>query len=75
MSRVVEGYCSECYAPCFGHTVDFGIGPYEFWGQRGNDTNKQWVSQCCDATIVDEMEMPIDSPEEATHEPGETNED
>jgi len=44
-------YCGECGFPCTATVVDFGIGPYEFWGQRSYDTNKQLVSHCCEAKL------------------------
>jgi hypothetical protein len=47
----LDPYCSECKNPCEPTIVDFGIGSYEFWGQRGNDTNRQWVSNCCEAEM------------------------
>jgi hypothetical protein len=33
--------------------MDFGIGPYEFWGARGFHHDRQWVTQCCEAGLVD----------------------
>lgn len=48
-----SGYCSDCGEPCEGKWEDIGIGPYEFWGRRGNDV--QWVEQstCCEGEILD----------------------
>lgn len=48
-----DSFCADCCRPAEGHLVDFGIGPYEHFGQRGVDVNKQWVSTCCDAEIVE----------------------
>ena len=53
-------FCQECGEPCDITLVDFGIGPHEFWGQRGNDTNKQMVSDCCEATCLDENGSEVD---------------
>ena len=33
--------------------VDNGIGAYEYWGAKGVDRNVQWVSTCCDATLLE----------------------
>lgn len=44
-------YCSECLEPCYGEWVDFGIGPYEFWGQRSVDRQLAFVSECCEAGV------------------------
>jgi hypothetical protein len=48
----VEFLCSECLTSCTPTEVDFGIGPYEFWGQVGNHSDIQIVSDCCEATII-----------------------
>lgn len=53
-------FCQECHEPCDVTLVDFGIGPYEYWGQRCNDTNKQMVSDCCEATCLDENGNEVD---------------
>lgn len=29
--------------------VDFGIGPYEYWGAAGVDVQLAWVTRCCEA--------------------------
>lgn len=42
--------CNNCDQPCDAVEVDFGIGPYEYWGSRGNDVRKEVVSSCCNAT-------------------------
>lgn len=44
--------CEECGEPCEGSFVDFGIGPGEFWGQKFNDVKMQYVSTCCEATVL-----------------------
>lgn len=46
--------CSECKQPCEPKCVDLGIGPYEYWGQKGNDVSYQWLSACCEAEIEEE---------------------
>lgn len=49
----IVGNCEECGKECTGQWVDFGIGPYEYWGARCVDTNYQYVSNCCEAPILD----------------------
>ncbi len=63
-----EPYCSECNEPNDGENMDFGIGSYEFWGQRGCDTNIQFVSTCCEAVlkcngVEVEYEPPFEEPD------------
>lgn len=53
MSKVSVGNCEECGQPCRGTWADFGIGPYEYWGAKGVDTDYQFVSECCEAPILD----------------------
>ena len=48
-----ELLCSACGEVAEGAFVDFGIGAYEYWGQRGVDRNVQWVSRCCEATLLE----------------------
>lgn len=45
--------CSECNRECFIETVDFGIGPYEYWGAVGCDVQLADVSDCCEADVID----------------------
>lgn len=49
-------FCSECHKPCAGEEVDFGIGPYEFWGATGVDSCVMEVSECCMGDLLDELE-------------------
>jgi len=58
------GYCEECGEPCRAHIVDFGIGPYEYWGRKGFHTDKQTVSKCCDSRILDDEPAQPDEDEE-----------
>lgn len=44
-----EYICNECGEMCQPTAVDDGIGPYEFWGAKGNDSNISVVSDCCHA--------------------------
>jgi len=46
-----QGICSRCGNGCTATWVDFGIGPYEFWGSRGNHHDYQVVSPCCEALM------------------------
>jgi len=49
---VDEDYCDNCSQPCNGTLVDLGIGAYEYWGQKGVDTNVQYVSECCESSVM-----------------------
>jgi hypothetical protein len=53
VSRIVHGTCTECGESCVGKIADFGIGPYEYWGQQCVDTQLCLVSQCCEAEMRD----------------------
>jgi hypothetical protein len=46
-------HCEDCEAtdPLM-ILMDFGIGPYEFWGARGSHHDWTWVTQCCEAGLV-----------------------
>ena len=48
-----ELLCSSCGEVATGRSADFGIGAYEYWGAKCVDRNVQWVSTCCDATLLD----------------------
>lgn len=48
-----EGWCDACGRECHGVRVDEGIGPYEFWGQRGNHHDYVFKSHCCTEEILD----------------------
>lgn len=48
-----ELLCSACGEVAEGTSVDFGIGAYEYWGSKGVDRNVQWVSRCCEATLLE----------------------
>jgi len=37
-----------------------GIGPYEFWGRVGVDTDPQWVSDCCWYTVYENEDLTIE---------------
>lgn len=50
----MTGICSACHEPCEVIVVDFGIGPYEYWGATGIDSRPEAVSNCCDAPVYDE---------------------
>ena len=36
--------------------VDFGIGPYEYWGAPGTDIQWCYVTKCCEASVEDLIE-------------------
>lgn len=48
------GICESCGNPCGVGIVDYGIGPYEFWGAPGFDSQPAAVSDCCEAPARDE---------------------
>lgn len=45
--------CSACGEECSTHTVDEGIGSFEFWGERGVHHDYHEVSKCCDSDVAD----------------------
>jgi len=45
----MNAFCTSCEEPCDVVVVDFGIGPYEFWGATGWDRKLDAVSNCCEA--------------------------
>jgi hypothetical protein len=51
---LISGKCEDCGKMVRGTWADFGIGAYEYWGYKGVDTNFQFVSECCEAPILDE---------------------
>jgi len=48
-----SGICSECGNACTATVIDDGIGPYEFWGERGVHHDYHQVSPCCEAEVVE----------------------
>jgi len=54
-------WCGTCRAECDIHTVDEGIGHYEFWGQPGIDIQLVVVSDCCDEPVYDDPECMIET--------------
>ena len=46
-----EGYCICCGVITVPKWQDIGIGPYEFWGDRGVDVDWQLVSPCCSSDM------------------------
>lgn len=44
--------CTECKQPCRPKALDHGIGPYEFWGQKGYDSQPDVGSDCCEAPLL-----------------------
>jgi len=48
-----SGICSECGREVTCVEKDFGIGPYEFWGSKGEHHDYQCVTPCCDAEVVE----------------------
>jgi hypothetical protein len=52
--EVPEGWCEDCGQPCYGELHDDGIGPYEYWGCKGIDHRYVFLSDCCEAEILDQ---------------------
>lgn len=48
--------CSECKEPCKEVRRNFGRGLTEYWGSVSADDNWLWVSECCDAEVVELIE-------------------
>lgn len=48
------GWCEACGEECRPVIEDHGIGPYEFWGDRGVDRRLVEVSPCCGASVLKE---------------------
>ena len=44
-----EVVCLDCGEPANLQLVDFGIGPYEFWGRTGWDRDIQLATDCCES--------------------------
>lgn len=49
-------FCGECKKECSPIVVDFGIGPYEFWGAKYVDSHPACVSDCCEAIVFTDEE-------------------
>lgn len=58
------GWCSECGKACTIIGIDEGIGPYEFWGQKGRNIDIRPASDCCEASVL-EYEPELTEPEGA----------
>ena len=61
---IPHGFCSDCKKECTGILRDFGIGAYEFWGDRGVHKDVQIVSPCCEAEVVETVDEEDDGEEE-----------
>lgn len=47
-----EWVCESCGEECIPTIVDQGIGPFEFWGAKYNDSHPACVSNCCESTVL-----------------------
>jgi len=47
-------FCTDCGQECEVIEFDDGIGPYEYWGQIGNQVCMVEASDCCLAAVVEE---------------------
>jgi len=50
-------YCSECGAQNDGAVIDCGIGYTEYWGRPGYDTDKRYLSTCCERELFERRDM------------------
>lgn len=48
----VQFICSDCKQPCTPVGIDRGIGPFEFWGAKGFDSQPDVGSDCCEAMVL-----------------------
>jgi hypothetical protein len=54
--------CPECKGSTSAHYEDYGIGPFEFWGAKGYDTDTHYVTDCCEAIVDDQSPGEPDEP-------------
>jgi hypothetical protein len=47
--------CPHCHAEVEGKWVNEGIGPYEYWGAKGNDVQMDFVCEECDGQLESEQ--------------------
>lgn len=57
--------CCNCGRECTVVRVDFGIGPYEYWGHRGVDVQERDCSDCCEADVTLYDDSPVEEDERA----------
>jgi hypothetical protein len=50
-----EAYCQRCQKRVPVEWVDYGIGPYEFWGTPGNHVDWQLVCSECESTWIEDI--------------------
>ena len=48
-----EGYCNDCNETVEITPVDHGIGPYEYWGAKGNHKDVRATCTLCGGCDVD----------------------
>jgi len=48
-----EGFCNGCNETVEITLVDHGIGPYEYWGAKGNHKDVRATCTLCGSTDVD----------------------
>ena len=56
MAKNSDGYCTECHGQCKEVRRDFGRGLTEYWGAVSAHEDWRWVSECCDAEVVESLE-------------------
>lgn len=62
-----ENYCACCGRETTIILEDVGIGSFEFWGRKGNDSVLVPVSKCCGDTVFTDPALRV----EAEYEPEE----
>ena len=48
-----EGICGYCGKSCGSRAIDEGIGSYDYGSIRGVHHEWVWVSDCCEAEVLD----------------------
>jgi hypothetical protein len=54
--RIPPYICPICNEPCYAKSCDDGIGPYEFWGEKGFDSRPYLGSDCCEADLTAQID-------------------
>jgi hypothetical protein len=49
-------FCSKCKQECSSVERDFGYGSYDYFGAKGCHTHWEWVSECCEEEILEELD-------------------
>jgi hypothetical protein len=47
--------CPNCHEDVQGTWHDIGIGPYEYWGQKCNESKMEFCCELCDTPLESEQ--------------------